>query len=239
MDCSLSYADDPHRRYPDPWHRMAFGWCEPRIFPLTGSGTAVLPVATAGDPTNPVLLWDPNDPSMTDFWLLEYRNPQLGEYDVSVPGTGLALWYVQQNADHNLVILADGTRMNWNMGPYGPDYPYPVSNSKLWGSGATTDLLAHTGPLGQTAYRVRVYPFQPGDTSITVEWFPELWVDFAFAGLIEAGTFGAPFNTLAEGVTACPPGGVVHVKAGTSAEKPVLNKRLTLRSYGGTAFIGR
>lgn len=239
MGCTLSDPDDPHRMYPDPWHRMVFGWCEPRIFPLTGSGTAVLPVATSGEPTSPVLLWDPNNPSLSDFWLLEYRNPQLGEYDRSVPGTGLALWYVQQNSDHNLVILADGKRMNWNMGPYGPDYPWPPPNSTLWGSGTTTDLLTHTGPLGRTAYRVRVHEFQSGDSSITVEWFPEVWVDFAYAGLIEAGTFSAPFNTFAEGVAASSPGGVVHVKAGSTPERLVLRKRLTLRSYGGTAMIGR
>jgi hypothetical protein len=64
------------------------------------------------------------------------------------------------------------------------------------------------------------------------------WVDFAYAGLDELGTFAAPFNTLAEGVAAVPTGGTLRIKAGTSAERPTLTKPMTISAYGGPVTIG-
>jgi len=53
------------------------------------------------------------------------------------------------------------------------------------------------------------------------------WVDFAYTGLDELGTFTAPYNTLAEGIANVPMAGTLRVKTGTTAERPLLNKAKT------------
>lgn len=65
------------------------------------------------------------------------------------------------------------------------------------------------------------------------------WVDFAYTGAEELGTFAAPFNTLAEGITAIPAGGLLKIKAGTTSARPTIAKAMTLSSYGGPVIIGQ
>lgn len=65
------------------------------------------------------------------------------------------------------------------------------------------------------------------------------WVDFAYTGQEELGTFTAPFNTLAEGATSVPAGGTLKIKAGTSTEKPTISKPMTISAYGGPVIIGQ
>lgn len=71
----------------------------------------------------------------------------------------------------------------------------------------------------------------------------DVWVQFGYSGT-ERGTFSQPFNTIAEGHSAIivsPTASetpVLHVKAGTTTEKPTLNKPLILEACGGTVRIG-
>jgi hypothetical protein len=65
------------------------------------------------------------------------------------------------------------------------------------------------------------------------------WIDFAYTGQQESGTFTAPFNTLAEGVTSIPAGGTLKIKAGRSAETLTISKPMTISAYSGPAVIGR
>ena len=70
---------------------------------------------------------------------------------------------------------------------------------------------------------------------------PEIvrWVDFAYTGQEELGTFTAPFNTFVEGVTSIPAGGTLKIKAGTSAETATISKPMTISAYGGSVIIGQ
>ncbi len=72
----------------------------------------------------------------------------------------------------------------------------------------------------------------------------DIWVDFA-AGIPEAGVFSFPYDTLAEGVaqilvpgTGATEYPVLWVKAGTTNETITINKRMVIRSCGGSVTIG-
>ncbi|HEY9173908.1 MAG TPA: hypothetical protein VI136_16635 [Verrucomicrobiae bacterium] len=108
-----------------------------------------------------------------------------------------------------------------------------------WGSGSVTPLLRYYDGV-EARTRLMVRPFQAGADEITVEVQPnfDTWVDFAYGGT-EDGSFDRPFNTFADGVTEVYPGGVLHIKAGTSPETRHVNKAMKIESYGGPAKIGR
>ena len=65
-----------------------------------------------------------------------------------------------------------------------------------------------------------------------------VWVHFAYTG-VENGTFSMPFNTVVEGVSAAPTGGVVRIKPSSAAQTPTIAKRVTLDAPIGPATIGR
>lgn len=110
----------------------------------------------------------------------------------------------------------------------------------VWGSGETTPNLRWLDG-SEMPVRIYVHPFSLGDGSITIEWLRDesYWVDFAYTGIFEFGTFELPFNTLAEGVTAVPHGGTIHLKAGSGNETASVTKRVRLQAYGGPVTIGR
>ncbi len=96
------------------------------------------------------------------------------------------------------------------------------------------------------AFNVQVINNRAG----TVEGFRQtvfdVWVDFGnFGG--ENGSFGQPFNTVAEGVGAIPlnaPAGgaselpTLWIKEGSTSETATINRPMIIRSCGGTASIG-
>jgi hypothetical protein len=246
-------ADCFYLYYLDPWNRMSLGWCSPRIESLATGGVVTISAAQAGDPTSPVILYDPNR-GTNEYWILEYRtqtSPWGGGYDTDVAlyatmtgstaTNGLAVWHVQQDNNHNLNTISNQvTRGNqqtdWNEGP--PNLQ--VGASTLWGSNATTPRLTWLEGT-QTATHLHVRPFALGDGSITVEWLTDgdVWVDFAWTG-VENGTFSFPYNTLAKGVNALPYGenNHIYIKTGTSSETMTISKPLTIIAVGGPATIG-
>jgi hypothetical protein len=67
----------------------------------------------------------------------------------------------------------------------------------------------------------------------------EIWVDAQWSGQ-ELGTRLHPFNTLAEGLSACQPGNALWLKPGayTYGPSPALIKQsVTIRAYGGDVLI--
>ena len=67
----------------------------------------------------------------------------------------------------------------------------------------------------------------------------EVWVDFAYGGLFEFGTFGLPYNTLVEGVDAVAYNGTLRIKAGSRNETATISKKMTIAAFGGPVTIGR
>jgi len=85
--------------WPDAWHRMAFGWDEPRVVTflpwLPAHGSAV----TGGDSnTQTVLLGTPSS-----YVLLEDRSAF--DFDASLAANGTSIWQVGQNPDLSLASL--------------------------------------------------------------------------------------------------------------------------------------
>ena len=85
--------------HPDAWHKLQFGWTEPRLHSLRHSGVVSIPAASSGGVNAPVLLYDP-DRGPDEFFLLEYRtrtnSTQVHHYDANVWDNGLVLWHVYQ-----------------------------------------------------------------------------------------------------------------------------------------------
>ena len=74
---------------------------------------------------------------------------------------------------------------------------------------------------------------------VQMEQTTVVWVDFDFNFIFEFGTFGLPFDTLAEGIAAVPPGGVIRIKSGSSdMETPVIiGKPMVIESFDGSAVV--
>lgn len=73
----------------------------------------------------------------------------------------------------------------------------------------------------------------------------EVWVEKAYAGNVEVGTFWEPWNTIDEGVTAVFDGNgatvtkpVLHVKADTYTATPTISKPMRIEACGGSVRIG-
>jgi hypothetical protein len=137
----------------------------------------------------------------------------------AVPVRALALHYVDSN------LLYAGTELGIFVSLNGgasweptQDGPANVSVDELtWVAG---DLVA--GTYGRGVYRAS----------------GGVYVDRNYSGP-ELGTLPQPFNTVGEGVNAASTYRAVWISAGNYNEPMTINKRLELRSRGGTATIGR
>jgi len=247
--------------YLDPWQRMAVGWCSPRMVSMATGGVVTIPAAQAGDPTAPVILYDPAH-GTSEFWILEYRtqtSPYGSGYDANAgyyaeAATngygGLAVWHIQQDSSHNLLTLASNSvsgryqLTDWNEGP--PNLTWGASS--LWGSNSVTPPLTwlngDTNVASSTSSRTHLHvrPFSTGDGSITVEILTDgsEWVDFSWLGS-ENGSESNPFNTLAQAVNALPYGTTnnhIYIKPGTSSETMTISKPMTINAAGGSATVG-
>ena len=236
--CSPPCPENPAIFHLDPWHKMQLGWCEPRIYSLRAGGIATMAAAQMANPGAPIILYDPAR-GTGEFFMLEYRtetSPNGPGYDASVGGNGLVIWHIQQDANHNPVLLPNRSRIVWSEGA--PNLAR--GGSDIWGSGSTSPYLRWLDGT-ESRTRLHVRPFNTGTGSITVEWWAEedVWVDFNYFSFLEDGTFIWPFNTLAEGVNAVPYGGAIKFKTGSSAETALISKRMTLQTYNGPVLIGR
>jgi len=67
----------------------------------------------------------------------------------------------------------------------------------------------------------------------------EVWVDFNYQGATELGTFGFPYNTLAEGVNIVAYNGTLKIKAGSRNETATVSRKMNIEAYGGPVTIGQ
>jgi M6 family metalloprotease-like protein len=242
--------------YLDPWQRMEEGWITPRIMSMATGGVVTITAEQAGNPTAPVILYDPAH-GASEFWMLEYRtqtSPYGPGYDANVAfaasgsTNGLVIWHIQQDSNHNLLTLSSNAISgkyqftDWSEGA--PNLAWGGSNP--WGSDSVTPVLTwmngDTNAASSTpsVTHLHVRPFSPGDGSITVECLTagDTWVDFNFTGSPQTGTFSNPFNTIAAGIAAASYGGTLHLKTGTSSETPTIIKPMKIVNYNGPATIG-
>ncbi|MBO88885.1 MAG: hypothetical protein CMP14_05145, partial [Rickettsiales bacterium] len=85
----------------DPWSKYKFGWIEPTIVqPDTETMELTLqPVETTGSIVKVPI-------SSTEYWLIEYRSNSAGDFDGSLPGSGVLIWHIDES------IIDDWGRMN-------------------------------------------------------------------------------------------------------------------------------
>lgn len=235
MSCTIVPPDDDRRTFHlDPWHKMRLGWLRPRVFTLGSGGVVTLAASPINSPNTPIILYDPLK-GMTEYFIVEFRSNQLPGADhdtnltdqrAAVPFTGVAMgmavWHV---APGNPPVFHEGA----------PNLA--AGGSTLWNGQMTPRLQWINGTA--TATMLNPGAIISGGTEMVIEWttIPETWVDFDYVGT-ENGSFANPFNTLAEGVAAASPGGILKIKAGSSSERPTLTKRLNLEAAGGSVTIG-
>jgi M6 family metalloprotease-like protein len=107
MSCTIVGNDDPSTYHLDPWHKMQYGWCEPRIFSLSPGGLVTIPATQYQQPTAPIILYSP-EVGTHEFFILEYRtrtSPVGSGYDENVSDNGLAIWHVQHDAHYEPIAV--------------------------------------------------------------------------------------------------------------------------------------
>ncbi|MBN3760722.1 hypothetical protein [Burkholderia sp. Ac-20365] len=154
----------------DPWHKMRFGWCEPRLHQLTPDVMPLrLTAPGAQDPAGAVILYDQGR-GTNEYFILEFRNPRQSAgrgdgagvassgYDANASTTGIAIWHVQTDNAFNPIEHAplgpDGQPKKYNCifvdadpgGSLDPilDQPYPdfqIGGTRLWSARKVTPPL--------------------------------------------------------------------------------------------------
>jgi hypothetical protein len=85
--------------YLDPWHRLKTGWLNPRIHNI-GTGDIEFSLTPLQSGGSSLLVFDSNRYDLTrksgEYFLFEYRNSTLGQYDQGVPNSGLIIWQITQ-----------------------------------------------------------------------------------------------------------------------------------------------
>ncbi|MBA4387069.1 MAG: hypothetical protein C0404_03750 [Verrucomicrobia bacterium] len=90
----------------DPWHKMQFGWDNPRIRSLTAGGLETVPAAAMRNDWAPLLLYHP-ERGTQEFFMVEYRAAT--NCDQSVIGEGMVIWHAQHDASKSVTWIADAT----------------------------------------------------------------------------------------------------------------------------------
>jgi M6 family metalloprotease-like protein len=139
----------------DPWHKMQYGWLEPRIRALEEPRSESLAAASGfGDA---VILYS-TERSTQEFFMVEYRSPNVGDYDTDVAGNGLVIWHVVPDGCPD---AADPLALS------SPDFEHGGNN--VWQGGQTTPRLQWSDGT-DTGVLLSVPPFVPGADSITFTW---------------------------------------------------------------------
>jgi hypothetical protein len=159
----------------DPFSAIVLGWMEPRVVPITAAGgiaslRAAQHASGGAGADAPVLFYDPNR-GLDEYFVVEYRTPSTGirpdgGYDAKVGRRGVAVWYVQRNANGQLVTFdwpppvrpKPGGDMfaSYYLGPrgagIGPFWTAADGEFALaWGDGSDSKLRLRVAPGSSTA----------------------------------------------------------------------------------------
>jgi M6 family metalloprotease-like protein len=249
LNCQRTLASDCGWVHLDPWHKMTFGWNEPRIVSMSQGGRFYIPAVQNADPTAPLLLYDPSR-GTSEYFLLEYRTVNraagLG-FDYQLGTNGLFIWHIQQDGIHNLIKTTSPFGFtgpnttpfaNWIEGP-----PNNATPDAPWGSAQVTPYLRFNDG-SQAIVRIRTSPFQPSDNGIYVEVLVDrsdvvTWVDYSpFLPLLQFGTFNYPYHTLQQGVSAVGYAGNMTIKSSGGSPAPIIiNKPMAITAFGGPVTL--
>ena len=169
----------------DPWNKVLARWIEPRCVAINeaaGSVRLYAPESSGFAASQPLLFFDPTR-SLDEFFLVEYRNPDIGLHDSGARFAGVAVWAVRRGSDGRAVPVTwpppgvswgrtDVMPHNYVIGSAGPgrgplwtdaDGTFPLS----WYDGSDSGLRLRVGPVEHRGAAVAVqwkhrdHPFRP------------------------------------------------------------------------------
>ena len=145
----------------DPWHKLLFGWIEPRILNINELASPInLNSIGKSDITGSVILYDPSH-GANEFFFLEYRTPNpmgSGAFDREVNSEGLAIWHVLTDANKRPLVK-----------PWPPNTNTTFHTVYLEGMPQPNPPSAPPGPTGFT--RAGYVAWQPGTVTPTLSWW--------------------------------------------------------------------
>ncbi len=241
---------DQTQRYPplpSAWCRQQLGWVTPT--PVNAGGTYVFPQVETNAQVGKISYGMPSNL----YLLVENREP-VG-FDQQIPQGGLAIWLIDESVGSNTqegfpgqpgwpgngshyhvaMVQADGRydlEMNTNKGDAGDLFRNLTGVALDAAVAPTSD--AYTIKTGNEFSEVSV----PG-AIMSFTFRPAQWVDFAASPTLADGSFAHPWASVATGAGNSPLGGLLMIKPGQSAERPIVNRYVRVRAYQGTATIGR
>jgi len=183
MSCTMGRgADDRDTFHLDPWHKIVLGWVGPRVYDLRGPGNCVTLKAppALGDwverDHRPVLLYDASR-GRNEYFIVEFRNPEVVPYDRDARDSGVAVWYVQ--TDGGPTRLAQVPLQGRNGGATEPanflvnapdGSPFAArGNTPLWRNAHGTFALEWLDR-SDSGVRLRVEAFARDATELRIEW---------------------------------------------------------------------
>lgn len=159
----------------DPWHKLLFGWHEPRIVELQSHrGPLILMAIGTNDPARCVIL---HARGPLEYFILEYRSPSApasGAYDRSVASEGMAIWHVKTDTNPKVIYSAsmpDGKSLP-ALGGTIANTGFQAGGRTLWGVGTVTPSPVWLDATS-TGVRFAVRWFEPGASSIIVDVLDE------------------------------------------------------------------
>jgi M6 family metalloprotease-like protein len=107
----------------DPFHRLIFGWLEPRVFDLSKFPPSKINIGLTrgGKPIknskSPFILFN-SKKGYKEYYIIEYR-AKGSEYDKAVDGEGVAIWHVDASEngkfrDKDIKLIKSQTKTFWN-----------------------------------------------------------------------------------------------------------------------------
>jgi M6 family metalloprotease-like protein len=111
MGGTVGAVDDPATYHFDPWHKIQLGWAKPRAYALglsPATSTALFEPPSSAGAYEPVILYDARASRTPTFeyLILEHRNRTASGYDADAADRGVAIWYVQTDANKQLRLVA-------------------------------------------------------------------------------------------------------------------------------------
>ena len=224
--CTLmgSYRSNMESMHLDPWHKLQFGWIEPKIHSVLSSGHYLLKSANQTNTNPAIILFDPRK-GVNEYFIIEYRSPNQRvnnftyNYDRNVCGDGLAIWHILQkeNKEPNTIPHIGGVAGITSYGVFLEGAPnLKRGGNKLFVSGTTTPLLRWLDG-SMTGVGIEVEPFTSGANEITINILPNLM------NLIDATALG--------GTLSIPAGRYIVPKSAK------ITKKITLKAKEGNVTI--
>jgi hypothetical protein len=231
--------------YGDGWDimsAMTFGGSNPTfagVYPPSGPGLNAPNLERLGWlPANRILTWDHTSQSVG---LAALNHPEaVGYFMVKVP-------FDSANAGHYYTVEFR-RKTGWDRGI--PQDAVLIHEIRADGSPGLSYLIRADG--GAERLQDQTYHDVGNNVAITVLNLDtnsstatvnigrnEVWVDFNYLGATELGTFGFPYNTLAEGLNTVAYNGTLKIKAGSRNETATISRKMRIEAYGGPVTIGR